>query len=144
MKLPNPIREDFSREPVDMATLAPKPIDQFESWFIEACAADPDAPNALSLATASADGRPSVRTVLLKLYDEKGFVFFTNYASRKAKDLTENAFAAMLFPWTRQGRPRPPATARKSCPGGRSRVNPRAEDRPGFQGRKTSPRSVSV
>ncbi len=104
MKLPNPIREDFSREPVDMATLAPKPIDQFESWFIEACAADPDAPNALSLATASADGRPSVRTVLLKLYDEKGFVFFTNYASRKAKDLTENAFAAMLFPWTRQGR----------------------------------------
>jgi pyridoxamine 5'-phosphate oxidase len=77
---------------------------QFESWFSQACTVDPEAPNALSLATASSAGRPSVRTVLLKLYDESGFIFFTNYGSRKGRDLSENPFGSMLFPWTRQGR----------------------------------------
>ena len=104
MRPPDHIREDFSREPLELASLASEPMTQFESWFLEACTIDPEAPNALSLATASSAGRPSVRTVLLKLYDESGFIFFTNYGSRKGRDLSENPFGSMLFPWTRQGR----------------------------------------
>ncbi len=104
MRPPDYIREDFSREPLDPALLASEPMTQFESWFSQACTVDPEAPNALSLATASSAGRPSVRTVLLKLYDESGFIFFTNYGSRKGRDLSENPFGSMLFPWTRQGR----------------------------------------
>ncbi len=104
MTLPEYIREDFSRGPLDSELLADDPIEQFERWFSEACAADPDAPNAVSLATASRLGEPSVRTVLMKIYDARGFVFFTNYTSRKARDLDENPQAAMLFPWVRQGR----------------------------------------
>ena len=104
MRPPDYIREDFSREPLDPALLASEPMAQFESWFSQACTVDPEAPNALSLATASSAGRPSVRTVLLKLYDESGFIFFTNYGSRKGRDLSENPFGSMLFPWTRQGR----------------------------------------
>ncbi|MDP6398922.1 MAG: pyridoxamine 5'-phosphate oxidase [Arenicellales bacterium] len=104
MTLPEHIREDFSRGPLDPDSLANDPIEQFERWFSEACAADPDAPNAVSLATASSLGQPSVRTVLMKIYDARGFVFFTNYTSRKARDLDENPRAAMLFPWVRQGR----------------------------------------
>ena len=104
MRPPDYIREDFAREPLDPTLLASEPMTQFESWFSEACTVDPEAPNALSLATASLAGRPSVRTVLLKLYDESGFIFFTNYGSRKGRDLSENPFGSMLFPWTRQGR----------------------------------------
>jgi len=104
MRPPDYIREDFSREPLDPTLLASEPMAQFESWFSQACTIDPEAPNALSLATASSAGRPSVRTVLLKLYDESGFIFFTNYGSRKGRDLSENPFGSMLFPWTRQGR----------------------------------------
>ena len=104
MTLPEHIREDFSRGPLDPELLANDPIEQFEHWFSEACTADPDAPNAVSLATASNLGEPSVRTVLMKIYDARGFVFFTNYTSRKARDLDENPRAAMLFPWVRQGR----------------------------------------
>ncbi len=104
MRPPDYIREDFSREPLDPTLLASEPMTQFESWFSQACTVDPEAPNALSLATASSAGRPSVRTVLLKLYDESGFIFFTNYGSRKGRDLSENPFGSMLFPWTRQGR----------------------------------------
>ena len=66
------------------------PSSKFERWFSEICEIDPDAPNAVSLATASRLGVPSVRTVLMKIYDVNGFVFFTNYSSRKAKDLEEN------------------------------------------------------
>ena len=104
MRPPDYIREDFSREPLAPTLLASEPMAQFESWFSQACTIDPQAPNALSLATASSAGRPSVRTVLLKLYDESGFIFFTNYGSRKGRDLSENPFGSMLFPWTRQGR----------------------------------------
>ena len=104
MTLPEHIREDFSQGSLDPDTMAKDPIQQFERWFSEICSVDPDAPNAVSLATASGLGVPSVRTVLMKLYDAKGFVFFTNYTSRKAKDLEENPHAAMLFPWVRHGR----------------------------------------
>ena len=104
MTLPEHIREDFSQGSLDPDTMAKDPIQQFERWFSEICSVDPDAPNAVSLATASGLGVPSVRTVLMKLYDAKGFVFFTNYTSRKAKDLEENPHAAMLFPWVRHAR----------------------------------------
>ena len=84
MKLPDNLKEDFSQGALDADTLSKDPFEQFERWFSEICEIDPDAPNAVSLATASGLGVPSVRTVLMKIYDVNGFVFFTNYSSRKA------------------------------------------------------------
>jgi pyridoxamine 5'-phosphate oxidase len=81
------------------ADLAPDPVDQFISWFNEALAAGVPEPNAMVLATASAGGRPSARTVLLKDVSADGFVFYTNYESRKGRDLRENPRACLLFPW---------------------------------------------
>lgn len=78
------------------------PIAQFDAWFREALAADaPDwfEPNAMTLATASAEGTPSARVVLLKDYDEAGFTFYTNYASHKGRDLAANPSAEMCFFW---------------------------------------------
>ena len=75
------------------------PIEQFTAWFREALSAQIIEPNAMSLATAWPDGRPLVRTVLLKNYDAAGFVFYTNLESRKARQLKENPQAALLFPW---------------------------------------------
>lgn len=79
--------------------MAADPITQFTVWFEEALAAGLPEPNAMVLATASAQGLPSARTVLLKGYDERGFVFYTNYASRKGRDLAANPYASLLFPW---------------------------------------------
>ena len=104
MSIPQHIREDFAREPLLRESLASDPMTQFEAWFLEACEKDPDATNAVSLASASPDGNPSVRTVLMKRYDKNGFIFFTNYTSRKGRDLESNPRAAMLFPWARQSR----------------------------------------
>ncbi len=84
---------------LDRQDLHSSPFRQFENWFQTATEAGLHEPNAMSLATASATGTPSVRTVLLKVWDEGGFVFFTNYGSRKAKELTENPHAALLFYW---------------------------------------------
>ena len=75
------------------------PIAQFTAWFRDAVSAQILEPNAMSLATAGADRRPLVRTVLLKNYDAGGFVFYTNLESRKARQLKENPHAALLFPW---------------------------------------------
>lgn len=75
------------------------PLQQFEAWYNDAIDQQLPEPNAMSLATVSADGQPSLRTVLLKLYDQGGFVFFTNYASRKARDIAANPAVALLFPW---------------------------------------------
>ena len=77
----------------------PDPIQQFERWFEEARAAEPELPEAASLSTAGADGRPSARIVLLKDFDERGFVFYTNYESRKGRELTEKPHAALVFHW---------------------------------------------
>jgi pyridoxamine 5'-phosphate oxidase len=79
--------------------LAPDPYEQFARWFAAASASGMHEPNAMIVSTAAADGRPSSRTVLLKQYDERGFVFFTNYGSRKGRELEENPFASLLFPW---------------------------------------------
>lgn len=93
------LRRDYKRGTLHRADLDPDPIRQFERWFGEAMSAGIPEPNAMSLATATASGAPSLRTVLLKSYDECGFVFYTNYESRKAREIAENPRAALLFPW---------------------------------------------
>ncbi|MDG4763480.1 pyridoxamine 5'-phosphate oxidase [Solwaraspora sp. WMMD406] len=97
---PGPMRRDYRGAPelrrVDLA------VDwhaQFARWFADAVAAGLPEPNAMVLATADADGRPSARTVLMKGYDELGFVFFTNYESRKGRQMAANPNASLLFPW---------------------------------------------
>ena len=98
------LEPDFSRPPLLIEELESDPIVQFEKWFREAWDENYPMPHAMSLATASAEGLPTVRTVLLKGYDPNGFVFFTNYGSRKAKQISNNPQAALLFPWVRLGR----------------------------------------
>jgi len=95
----------MSRErSLNEAELDPDPLRQFAAWFDEAEAAGVRAPEAMALATAAADGRPSVRMVLLKGFDEQGFVFFTGYESRKGGELATNPRAALLFYWDPLGR----------------------------------------
>jgi pyridoxamine 5'-phosphate oxidase len=91
-------------QPLSEHDLDPDPIAQFNAWFDEATRAGTLAPEAMAVATASADGAPSVRMVLLKQVDARGFVFFTNYESRKGRELTANPRAALLFHWEKLGR----------------------------------------
>ncbi len=84
--------------------LAADPFEQFRLWFAEAEATEPPEPNAMTLATASRDGRPSARMVLLKGVDERGFVFYTNYESRKGHELAENPWGALTFWWPHMAR----------------------------------------
>jgi pyridoxamine 5'-phosphate oxidase len=93
------LREDYKHEPLTEESLAPDPVAQFRAWFEEARAAGIPEPNAMTLGTADKTGRVSCRTVLLKAYDERGLVFFTNYGSRKAAQIAENPHASLLFPW---------------------------------------------
>jgi len=79
--------------------LAVSPYAQFHAWMAEAETSEPNDPNAMAVATATPDGRPSVRTVLLKGVDERGFVFYTNKESRKGEELSLNPNAALLFHW---------------------------------------------
>jgi pyridoxamine 5'-phosphate oxidase len=92
-------RTEYDSGKLERADLKASPFEQFAGWFEQACQSKVIEPNAMSLATAGADGRPSVRTVLLKSYDRRGFVFFTNFESRKARQLKENPNASLLFPW---------------------------------------------
>src|SRR5438132_11585311 len=78
----------------------PNPIKQFANWYDEVLAAGVPEAEAMALATATTDGNPSARIVLLKSFDDRGFVFFTNYQSRKAKELSENPRVSLLFYWT--------------------------------------------
>ncbi|MEM1157787.1 MAG: pyridoxamine 5'-phosphate oxidase [Verrucomicrobiota bacterium] len=94
------LRRDYRQKALERQKLNSNPIHQFRQWFEEACAAELTEPNAMTLACADDHGKVSARTVLLKAYDEKGFVFFTNYESRKSKALEANPQAAILFPWT--------------------------------------------
>jgi pyridoxamine 5'-phosphate oxidase len=93
------LRKEYARESLDIKDVARDPIAQFERWFQEALGAGFTEPNAMTLATADGDGRPSARIVLLKGFDARGFVFFTNYESRKGVELAENPQAALLFHW---------------------------------------------
>ncbi|RMF13673.1 MAG: pyridoxamine 5'-phosphate oxidase, partial [Gammaproteobacteria bacterium] len=90
---------EYESRGLDREDLDDDPILQFEKWFQEARESGIEDVNAMSLATAGRDGQPSVRTVLLKFFDARGFVFYTNYESRKAAQLKENPRAALLFPW---------------------------------------------
>jgi pyridoxamine 5'-phosphate oxidase len=93
------LRQDYSAASLSETTIDTNPIKQFDSWFNEALEAKIDEPNAMILATATHDGRPSARIVLLKGYDANGFVFYTNYLSRKGKEIAKNPLGAITFFW---------------------------------------------
>lgn len=93
------LRGKYTTRNLEIEDLNKNPFIQFETWFKDAMDADLIEPNAFSLCTVGKNMMPSIRTVLLKTFDEEGFVFFTNYKSKKAKQIEENPKAAMLFPW---------------------------------------------
>jgi pyridoxamine 5'-phosphate oxidase len=92
------LRKDYEEGTLDEKDLAPEPFDQFRKWLDEAVKRLPE-PNAMVLSTCGADGQPSSRTVLLKSFDRRGFVFYTNYESNKARQMAENDKVSILFPW---------------------------------------------
>jgi pyridoxamine 5'-phosphate oxidase len=97
---PAGMRRDYAQHEALLETdLAADWTAQFAVWFADAAAAGLPEPNAMVVATAGRDGRPSARTVLLKEYDPRGFVFFTNYESRKGAELAANPYASLVFPW---------------------------------------------
>jgi pyridoxamine 5'-phosphate oxidase len=94
------MRKHYREEGLAEAGLADTPVAQFARWFRQAATEGRlFEPNAMVVSTADAEGRPSSRTVLLKSFDERGFVFYTNYDSRKARDLAQNPYVSLLFPW---------------------------------------------
>ncbi len=93
-------RREYTKGGLKRKDLSESPFEQFEKWFIQARDAELSDPSAMTIATVSATGKPSQRTVLLKIFDEKGFVFFTNYSSQKSREIQENPNVSLLFPWT--------------------------------------------
>jgi pyridoxamine 5'-phosphate oxidase len=93
------LRKEYTRAGLKESEAASDPIEQFREWFDEALAADLHEPNAMTLATATPDGRPSARVVLLKGFDERGFVFYTSYEGRKSRELEINPYCALVFYW---------------------------------------------
>lgn len=93
------LRKEYSAESLDMDQVAGEPILQFRAWFKEALSAELPEPNAMILATVNAACRPAARVVLLKGFDQRGFIFYTNYDSRKGKELDEYPAAALVFNW---------------------------------------------
>lgn len=93
------LRKDYSRANLTEADVDPDPIRQFSTWFRQALDADIPEANAMSVATVGADGRPSARILLIKDVDSAGFTWFSNYASRKGRDLDAHPYAALLFYW---------------------------------------------
>ena len=92
-------RKSYERDALEETDAAENPLRQFQAWMDEAFAAKVPEPNAMTLATVGADGRPSTRIVLIKGYDARGIVWFTNYDSRKGRELAVNPFAALQFHW---------------------------------------------
>ncbi|GBL38207.1 pyridoxine/pyridoxamine 5'-phosphate oxidase, partial [Anaerolineaceae bacterium] len=93
------MRRNYAARSLDLPDLDANPFAQFDRWMREAIETQVIEPNAMTLATADGTGRPAVRTVLLKGFDERGFVFYSNYESAKARDLAANSKVALLFPW---------------------------------------------
>jgi len=93
------LREEYTKHGLRKEELLAQPVDQFELWFQQAIDSKVKHPNAMILATVSPGSQPSQRTVLLKYFDQSGFVFFTNYSSRKAREMAENAKVSLLFYW---------------------------------------------
>lgn len=94
------LREEYAHAELVESDAAADPFEQFARWFDDALRADLPLPNAMTLATANSAGRPSARVVLLKGVDADGFVFYTNYESRKARELSVNPYASLVFLWT--------------------------------------------
>ena len=94
------LRQEYMRAGLAEEDVAADPFKQFDRWFDEALRAELPLPNAMTLATATAEGRPSARAVLLKGVDADGFVFYTNYESRKGRELGLNPYASLVFLWT--------------------------------------------
>ncbi len=94
------LRKDYTKETLNETDIDPNPFQQFQRWFDQAVNAELPEPNAMTLATASKDGIPAARIVLLKAVDDRGFTFFTNYNSAKGKELEANPQAALVFLWT--------------------------------------------
>ena len=92
-------RKSYERDALEETDAAPDPLRQFQAWMDEAFAARVPEPNAMTLATVGADGRPSTRIVLIKGFDARGIVWFTNYDSRKGRELAVHPFAALQFHW---------------------------------------------
>ena len=93
------LRKSYERAELSEDASQADPLAQFEQWLGQAIAAQVSEPNAMTLATVAANGRPSTRVVLIKGYDARGIVWFTNYDSRKGRELAGNAFAALQFHW---------------------------------------------
>lgn len=93
------LRKEYNADTLNESSMLTNPMQQFEQWLHEAINAGFVEPNAMTLATATPDGKPSARIVLLKEITTEGFVFFTNYNSRKGRELTANTFAALVFDW---------------------------------------------
>jgi pyridoxamine 5'-phosphate oxidase len=97
---PASMRKQYRAEGLTETDLATTPVEQFARWFKQAATEGRlFEPNAMVVSTANAEGRPSSRTVLLKHFDDQGFVFYTNYDSRKAHELAQNPYVSLLFPW---------------------------------------------
>lgn len=93
-------RKDYKRDTLSRDDMSDNPIAQFELWMKDAITSEALAePNAMTLVTSTPDGKPSARVVLLKSFNEEGFVFYTNYESRKAIELTDNPYASIVFDW---------------------------------------------
>jgi len=93
------LRTEYARHGLSEAEAGDDPLELFRRWFEQATAAGQHEPNAMTLATATPDGKPGARIVLLKIADERGLAFFTNYHSRKGRELANNPFTALVFYW---------------------------------------------
>ncbi len=93
------LRRDYKLKSLDIQDVSENPVEQFKTWFDEVLKSETLEPNSMSLATVSPTGMPSVRTVLLKGLDERGFIFYTNYKSRKGRHIAENPKAGLCFNW---------------------------------------------
>lgn len=93
------LRQEYKAKSLTEKEVSKNPITHFEKWFKEAMMSDLAEPNIMTLATATPDGKPSARVVLLKGFDEKGFIFYTNYLSRKGKEIARNPYASLVLFW---------------------------------------------
>ncbi len=93
------LRQKYGEEGLDHDNLHSDPLKQFQTWYQQAVDSGIAEPNGMCLATATVTGAPSLRTVLMKSYDENGFIFFTNFGSRKSKQMAENNKVSLIFPW---------------------------------------------
>src|SRR4030095_16689801 len=98
------LRRQYTKEKLSAKYVSPDPIIQFEKWFSVSLKFEFVDPSAMTLATATKDGKPSARVVLLKGFDRRGFVFYTNYKSRKGKEIEQNPFGCLLFYWDKLDR----------------------------------------